>query len=221
LTILDDNDHLDNEDDKYHTESRSGEMGYSQQHKAETRAKLLRLASVTLRKDGPDKLGVIELMRTAGLTHGGFYAHFKSREALLVEALKMLFDEAQQRYHNISTGASPREALAKFIDQYLAPAHRDALSPCPIVTLNSDLLRQPQSFRAAYRVGVKKLVETIAGWTEAAGITDDQAVAASILADMAGAIALSRSVADKRLSNNVLNATRRRIKARLGLRDAS
>jgi TetR/AcrR family transcriptional regulator, transcriptional repressor for nem operon len=218
LTILNDDDHLDDQYDMYHTENRSSEMGYSQQHKAETRAKLLRLASVTLREDGPDKLGVIELMRTAGLTHGGFYAHFKSREALLIEALKTVFDEAQQRYHKISMGVSPREALAKFIDQYLSPAHRDALSACPIVTLNSDLPRQPQAFRAAYRAGVKKLVGIIAGWIEAAGIADDEALAASVLADMAGAIALSRSVADKRLSNNLLNVARRRIKAQLDLR---
>jgi TetR/AcrR family transcriptional regulator, transcriptional repressor for nem operon len=190
-------------------------MGYSQQHKAETRAKLLSLASEMLRKDGPDKLGVVELMRAAGLTHGGFYAHFKSREILLIEALKTVFDEAQQRYHTYSRGSPPREAIATFVDRYLSPTHRDMLSVCPIVTLNSDLPRQSQAFRAAYRTGVKKLVGIIAGWIEAADISDDKALAASILAEMAGAIALSRSVADKRLSDALLNTTRRRVKSRL------
>ena len=114
-------------------------MGYSQTHKAETHAKLLKLASEALRKDGPDKLGVIELMRVAGLTHGGFYAHFKSRDELVLEALKAVFDEAQQRYHGFSGGLPPREALTRFIEQYLSPVHRDKLSMCPIVTLNSDL----------------------------------------------------------------------------------
>ncbi len=196
-------------------------MGYSQLHKAETHAKLLQLASETLRKDGPDKLGVIELMRAADLTHGGFYAHFKSRDDLLVEALKAVFDEAQQRYHRFSEGLPPREKLTRFIDQYLSPAHRDMLSLCPIVTLNSDLPRQPQTFRASYRAGVKKLVRIIASWIEASGIADGEALAASMLGEMAGAIAVSRSVTDKRLSDDLLRMARRRIKAQLTLGCAS
>jgi TetR/AcrR family transcriptional repressor of nem operon len=196
-------------------------MGYSQQHKAETRARLLKLASVALRKDGPDKLGVVELMRAAGLTHGGFYAHFKSREMLLIEALKAVFDEAQQRYHDVSADVPPREALARFVDHYLSPAHRDTLSACPIVALNSDLPRQSRAFRAAYRAGVRDLLRIIEGWIEAAGVAGGEACAASMLAEMAGAIAVSRSVADDRLSNNLLSAARRRVKSQLGLRGAA
>jgi TetR/AcrR family transcriptional repressor of nem operon len=192
-------------------------MGYSQEHKAETHAKLLRLAALMLCKEGPDKLGVAELMRVAGLTHGGFYAHFKSRDALLVKALEAIFEESQRRYDDIGAGLLPLEALAKFVDQYLSPAHRDKHSRCPVVTLNSDLLRQPEAFRAAYRAGVDKLVDILAGWISSAGIANERTLAASMLAEMAGAIAFSRSIADKRLSDDVLRVTRQRVKLQLGL----
>ena len=84
-------------------------MGYSQTHKAETHAKLVKLAGRVLRKNGPEQLAVVELMHAAGLTHGGFYAHFKSREVLLVEALGGILEEAQQKYHRLGDGftASP------------------------------------------------------------------------------------------------------------------
>jgi TetR/AcrR family transcriptional regulator, transcriptional repressor for nem operon len=195
-------------------------MGYSQKQKRDTHATLLKLASAMLRESGPEKLGVVELMRAAGLTHGGFYAHFESKEALLLETLKVVFEEAQQKYHLIGDGLPPREALTNVIDEYVSSGHRDRLSMCPIVTLNSDLLRQSKRFRATFSVGVKKLVRILANWIEAAGLRDSEALAASILSAMAGAIAVSRAVSDKHLSDNVLAMARSTIKVRLGLNDA-
>ena len=192
-------------------------MGYSQQHKAETRTTLLKLASVALRKHGPDKLGAVELMKTAGLTHGGFYAHFESREALLVEALKTVFEEAEARYQTYADRSPPREALSSFISDYLSPTHRDGLSLCPIVTMNSDLPRQSSSFRAAYRTGVLSLVRILAGWIKAAGLPAAEVTSASLLAEMAGAIGLSRAITDKTVSNRLLERTHGRIRAQLSL----
>jgi TetR/AcrR family transcriptional regulator, transcriptional repressor for nem operon len=196
-------------------------MGYSREHKAETHAKLLKLASETLRRDGPDKLGVIELMRAAGLTHGGFYAHFRSRDDLLIEALNAAFDHALARYQRYGEGLPPRQALGKFIDLYLSAAHRDTLSVCPIVTLNSDLPRQPRAFRAAYRAGVQKLVEAIGLWIDGAGVPSGQERAADLLGEMAGVIGMSRAVADRSLSDDLLAAARRRIRSQLNLGSAS
>ena len=196
-------------------------MGYSQEHKAETHAKLLKLASETLRKDGPDKLGVIELMRAAGLTHGGFYAHFRSRDDLVIEALNAVFDQALARYQRYGESLPPRRALGKFIDLYLSATHRDALSVCPIVTLNSDLPRQPLAYRAAYRAGVQKLVQAIGLWIDGAGLSDWEVKAADLLAEMAGVIAISRAVPDRSLSDDLLASARRRIRARLNLGSVS
>lgn len=192
-------------------------MGYSQRHKTETHAKLVKLAGRVLREKGPEKVAVVDLMHSVGLTHGGFYAHFKSREALLVEALKGVFEEAQQTYHHIGDGLPPRRALTNFIDTYVSAAHRDRLSGCPIVTLGSDFPRQSRTFRATFNSGVKRLVSILARWIDAAGIPNSETLAASILSAMAGAVAVARAVSDKRLSDDVLEATRETIKARLSL----
>jgi TetR/AcrR family transcriptional repressor of nem operon len=193
-------------------------LGYSQTHKAETHAKLVKLAGRVLRKNGPEQLAVVELMHAAGLTHGGFYAHFKSREVLLVEALGGIFEEAQQKYHRLGDGLPPRRALKNFIDAYVSPAHRDSLSGCPIVTLGSDFPRQSRAFRITFNSGVTNLVSILAEWIDAAGIPNSEALAASILSAMAGAIGVARAVSNKRLSDDVLKATRETIKGRLSLK---
>jgi len=193
-------------------------MGYSQAHKAETHAKLVKLAGRVLRKNGPEQLAVVELMHSAGLTHGGFYAHFKSREVLLVEALNGIFEEAQQGYHRLGDGLPPRRALTNFIDVYVSPAHRDSVSRCPIVTLGSDFPRQSRVFRTTFNSGVKNLVSILARWIDAAGIPNSEALAASILSAMAGAIGVARAISDKRLSADVLQVTRKAIKERLFLK---
>ena len=197
-------------------------MRYSDTHKSETHAKLVRLAGRVLREKGPEKLAVAELMQAAGLTHGGFYAHFKSKDALLTEALEGVFEESRRKFQRVTDGLPPREALARYIDFYVSPAHRDNLSrECPIVALNSDLPRQSKKFRASFDVGMQLLVRGLTGWIETAGISDSKALAASVLSAMAGAVAVSRTVSDKRLSDELLKSTRESIKSRLGLSDAS
>ncbi|HTW72984.1 MAG TPA: TetR/AcrR family transcriptional regulator [Acetobacteraceae bacterium] len=197
-------------------------MRYSETHKAETHAKLVKLAGRVLREKGPDKLAVAELMAAAGLTHGGFYAHFKSKDALLAEALQGVFEESRQKRRAVADVLPPREALVRYIDLYLSPAHRDRpATGCPVVALNSDLPRQSRRFRAAFDAGVTMLVADLDDWFKAAGIADGDGLAASVLAAMAGAVAVSRGIVDKRLSDALLAATRDSIKTRLGLLDIS
>jgi TetR/AcrR family transcriptional repressor of nem operon len=196
-------------------------MRYSETHKQETHAKLVKLAGGALREKGPERLAVAELMRAAGLTHGGFYAHFKSKDALLTEALEGAFDESRRKFERITAGLPPRDALARYVDLYVSPAHRDNLCDgCPIVALNSDLPRQPKKFRAAFDASTRLLLDRLSAWIKAAGIDDTEGLAASVLSAMAGAVAVSRTVSDKRLSDELLKSTRESIKARLGLSDA-
>lgn len=196
-------------------------MRYSETHKAETHARLLKLAGRTLREKGPDGLAVTDLMATAGLTHGGFYAHFKSKDALLTEALACIFEESRQRVRKTMQGMSPRDALRHYIDSYVSPAHRDrAAGGCPLVALNSHLPRQSRKFRMEFDAGVQAMVADLAGRLDAAGISDAESRAPEMVAAMAGAVAVSRAVSDKRLSDEFLAATRESIKARLGLSEA-
>jgi TetR/AcrR family transcriptional repressor of nem operon len=199
-------------------------MRYSESHKAETHQRLLKIAGRALRVKGPDGVAVAEVMKDAGLTHGGFYAHFKSKDALLVEALRGVFAYSGERYRNLTQDLPPRHALATYVDTYVSSAHRDnAQNGCPITALNSEMPRQSRKFREAFDAGVKSLVDALARRIEAAkvdtGDGDAETLAASVLSAMAGAVAISRAVSDKRLSDEMLEAARAGIKARLGVTD--
>ncbi len=197
-------------------------MRYSETHKGETHAKLVRLAGRTLRERGPKGLAVAQLMQAAGLTHGGFYAHFKSKDALLVEALEGAFQESMRTFQGVTDGLPPRDALARYIDLYVSLAHRDNRSrECPIVALNSDLPRQSKKFRATFDFGLRALLNRLTELIKAAGISDSEALAASVQSAMAGAVAVSRTVSDLRLSDELLKSARASIKARLGLSDTA
>jgi TetR/AcrR family transcriptional repressor of nem operon len=196
-------------------------MRYDENHKQETRARVLKVAAMTLREKGPDKLGVAEVMRAAGLTHGGFYAHFPSKEAFLTESLNEVFAQSRERRNELVEGLGPRGALSSYIDYYVSKSHRDnPASGCPIVALNSDLPRQSKKFRGAFDAGVKRLTEKLAAWIAAIGIEDADKVAVSVLSAMVGAVSLSRAVSDPHLSDDLLDAARAGIKARLGLGNA-
>jgi TetR/AcrR family transcriptional repressor of nem operon len=196
-------------------------MRYGETHKAETHAKLVKLAGRALREKGPEGLSVAELMGSAGLTHGGFYAHFKSKDALLAEALQDIFEESDRKLGQMTEGLPPRAALASFVDSYLSPAHRDKASTgCPIVALNSDLPRQSKRFRAAFVAGVRQLIGNLADRIDASGIADGERLATLVLATMAGAVVLSRAVSNEGLSDALLASARENIKAQLGLTDA-
>ncbi len=196
-------------------------MRYDENHKQETRARVLKVAAKALRQKGPDKLGVADVMRAAGLTHGGFYAHFPSKEAFLTESLNEIFAQSRERRNQLVEGLGPRGALSAYIDYYVSKSHRDnPASGCPIVALNSDLPRQPKKFRSAFDAGVKQLTKNLATWIAAMGIEEADKVAVSVLSAMVGAVALSRAVSDPDLSDELLDAARAGVKARLGLSDA-
>src|SRR5712664_1459558 len=155
-----------------------GKMRYDENHKQETRARVLKVAAKALREKGPDKLGVAEVMQAAGLTHGGFYAHFPSKEAFLTESLNEVFSQSQNRRSRLVEGLGPRGALSAYIDFYVSKSHRDnPASGCPLVALNSYLPRQPRKFRAAFDAGVKRLIEIMTLWIAELGLDEPERIA--------------------------------------------
>src|ERR671934_3165302 len=100
-------------------------MRYSREHKQETHDRIVRKASVRLREKGAHGIGVADLMKEAGLTHGGFYAHFDSREALVIEAFNYAMDRATERWRKVTADVAPEKRLATVVDGYLTAAHRD------------------------------------------------------------------------------------------------
>src|SRR5258708_17692302 len=100
-------------------------MRYDENHKTETRRKVLKAAARAIRAEGPERVGVAAVMAEAGLTHGGFYAHFASKDDLVGEAIVQMFVEAQGKFASTVRGRPPREALAAYIGFYLSRSHRD------------------------------------------------------------------------------------------------
>jgi len=158
------------------------------------------------------------VMKKAGLTHGGFYAHFGSKDELVAEAIRQMFGGPYTNFADLTEGKPPAEALAAYVDFYLSARHRDARDRgCPLPALSGDVARMPASARVRFGEGAKRLSKSIAGLLEAMGRDDAETLAASAIAEMVGAIALARATDDAARSDDILAATRKALGARLGL----
>jgi len=193
-------------------------MRYTTDHKQKTRARVLAEASKEIRAKGPHGVGVAGIMKRAGLTHGGFYAHFRSKDALVAAAIGTMFDNARTRWNTETENRDARVGLAAYIDFYLSPAHRDATATgCPIAALATDLPRLTTACRAAFAAGARRLTDAIAGKLAALGHRDDEALARSVVAELVGALSLARVEPDRTRSDAMLAASRRLLRTRLGL----
>ena len=189
-------------------------MRYSDTHGQETRRKVVRAAAVAACAHGSDGVRVAGVMAQVGLTHGGFYAHFANKEALLAAAVEEAFGASAHRFARLTAGLSGSQALSLFVDAYVSLEHRARPERgCPIASLASDLPRQAESIRQAYEAGVRRLIARIEGW-----LPDAQKIhAASMLAEMMGAVALSRALSSEADAETLLANSRASLKARMGI----
>jgi TetR/AcrR family transcriptional regulator, transcriptional repressor for nem operon len=194
---------------------------YSNEHKTETRRRVLKEAGRAIRRDGPDKIAVAGVMSRAGLTHGGFYAHFPSKDALIAEAIGTMFDDARARIERVED-EHPRTRLRRYIDFYLSAAHRDGRDRgCPLPALSGDLARSSDATRERFGAGAAALTARLAEWLRAMGRADAARDASALLAQMVGAVALARAVGDAAQSDAILADTHADLMARFGLEDVS
>jgi TetR/AcrR family transcriptional regulator, transcriptional repressor for nem operon len=193
-------------------------MRYDSEHKERTRSRVLKEAAKAIRAEGPHRVGVAGVMAEAGLTHGGFYAHFASKDDLVVAAMSQMFDEASAKFDSLTAEKPPAAALRAYIDFYLSRQHRDARDTgCPLPSLSADLPRLGVAARQQFAAGIAGLTAAIGGLLSALGRPDGGMLASSALAEMVGALSLARSVADPRQSDAILKASRDGLKLRLGL----
>ncbi len=196
-------------------------MRYGADHKDETRARVLKAAAKAIRADGPHKVAVAGVMAKVGLTHGGFYAHFKSKDDLIAASIGQMFEESGERVRRETEGLGPAEGLARYIDFYLSRAHRDARGAgCPLPYLSADAPRLDAASRATYAAGVARLTGRLAGMITRIGRSDPDTLAASALAELVGALALARADPEPARSDAILERSRAALKARLGLPQA-
>ena len=193
-------------------------MRYSETHAAETRQKVVKEAAAQIRRHGPDGVSVAKVMAAAGLTHGGFYAHFKSKDDLVVGALKSMFEQSRRRFEVVTEGLTGPAALAAFIDSYVTTTHRDHPERgCAIAVLSGDLARLKGAARKTYDAGVAALVARIENHLPDTVTGDRHALALSMISEMVGAVALSRALGDPAASVRLLDAARIAVKTRAGL----
>lgn len=193
-------------------------MRYASDHKTETRRRVLEEAARAIRAKGPDGVAVAGVMARAGLTHGGFYAHFASKDEMVAEAIGTMFDDARVRTSPIERLDDPRAALRGYIDFYLSPAHRDRRDRgCPLPALASDLARSKSPSRERFGDGVHALTERLARSLQAMDRPDPQAQASAMLTQLVGAVALARAVADPAQSDAILTGAHADLVARFAL----
>jgi TetR/AcrR family transcriptional regulator, transcriptional repressor for nem operon len=193
-------------------------MRYGPEQSEKTKQRVVKIAAAEMRKHGPDKVGVAGVMSRAGLTHGGFYAHFGSKDDLIAAAVERMFEESREFMREWTAGKAKDDALRAYINAYVSTVHRDRpQSGCAIAALSSDIHRQGRKARAAYDKGVAGLVGGIMKLLPEGDGAQNRALAVSMLAEMTGAVAAARAVSDQTLSDEILASARRSLRARAGL----
>lgn len=179
---------------------------YPKEHKAQTRKKIVSAAARLFRQRGYDGVGVDAVMSEAGLTAGGFYAHFPSKEALFAEAMAAALG-GEKRLSGAKRRASvAADPLRDLIFSYLSRTHRDQVAEgCPLPALTPDVARASHSTREIYE---QKLLSFLNNMEAALPAGADSGTALAVIAQCVGGLMISRAVKDEELSNRILKACR-------------
>ncbi len=188
-------------------------MRYSKEHKSETHARIVKNASVLLREKGAEGIGVAGLMKEAGLTHGGFYAHFNSRDALIGEAFAHAMDQTTRRWRQRAEQAPEGQRLASVVNGYLTTSHRDDIgNGCALPALGAEVLRANPKTRKAAANKLEDMIEMIADQMPnaelKAGARAARREAIGTLSAMLGALVLARMAGSGEFSSEILAAGR-------------
>jgi TetR/AcrR family transcriptional repressor of nem operon len=184
-------------------------MRYSKEHKQETHARIVKKASVRLREKGAHGIGVADLMKDAGLTHGGFYAHFDSREALVIEAFGYAMDRSIAHWRKKAEQTPIDKRLAAVVDSYLTPSHRDDPGHgCAIPALSAEIARENPKTRKAFAAKLEQMIEMIAEQIPDVARKTARKQAMASLATMMGTLVLARVAGSGELSDEILGAGR-------------
>ena len=184
-------------------------MRYSREHKQETHAKIVKKAAVLLREKGAHGIGVSDLMKEAGLTHGGFYAHFDSREALVIEAFAHAMERSTDRWRKLAEQTAPDKRLATIVDSYLTTIHRDDPGHgCAIPTLGAEIARESPKTRKAFAAKLEQMIDMLAEQIPELPPKAARKQAMAAVATMMGTLVLARIAGNGDFSEEILAAGR-------------
>ena len=175
--------------------------------KEATHERIVKTAGRAIRRNGYAGAGVAEIMREAGLTHGGFYAHFESREAMLAEAADRAGAETVATMERVAATAPPEQALQAIIRTYLSKAHFQAVDTgCAVAALGSEMPRQSPRVRRAATRRIKEMIDLVGRHSPEWGQSGAHERALVTISTVVGALILARAVDDSKLSDALREA---------------
>jgi TetR/AcrR family transcriptional repressor of nem operon len=185
-------------------------MRVSREKFAENREKILTAAGVLFRENGFDGVGVADIMKAAGLTHGGFYGHFESKDDLALEVSRKLIERVVERWKALIDGSDrPLQAL---LDHYVHwRTVDDPGGSCVFATMIQEVSRSEGAVRAVFSDGLAALVETLVDIVPGETEEERRANATTTLSSMMGAVILARAVEDRALAEQFLATMRRKL----------
>ena len=176
--------------------------------------RIVEAASRAIRRSGYHGTGVADIMKAAGLTHGGFYAHFPSREAMLAEAADRAGCESVEQMSRIAASAPPEHALQSMIGAYLSKEHVESVETgCATAALASEMPRQAPEVRRAATRRIKEMIDLVSRQLPDWGKPGAHEHALATVATMVGALVLARAVDDPRLSDALRDAALKHLTA--------
>jgi TetR/AcrR family transcriptional regulator, transcriptional repressor for nem operon len=179
-----------------------------------THERILSVAAQAIRRSGYEGTGVADIMKEAGLTHGAFYSHFESREAMLAQAAGKACAESAAAAARVVASAPPDRALASLLGAYLSRAHVERIDAgCPLAALGSETWRQTPEVRRVATRHVKEMIDLVARQLPDWGQPSAHERALVTVATMVGALLLARAVDDAGLSDALRSAALERLTA--------
>jgi TetR/AcrR family transcriptional repressor of nem operon len=183
-------------------------MRVSREKFAENREKILGVAGVLFLEKGFESTGVAEIMKAAGLTHGGFYGHFQSKEDLALEVSRALIERVKIRWNEIIAGA-PGAPLDALLNHYLSRCSvDDPGGSCVFASLVQEVSRSQGAVRSTFNDGLSALVDILSEIVPGDSAQERRAKGFTTLSAMMGAVILARAVESRELSDNFLFTTR-------------
>lgn len=187
-------------------------MRVSKETAARNREQILAAAARMFREQGITATGVDSITRAAGLTHGGLYSQFGSKEAIATEAIRYASRRSQRRWQRSAEPSAGASFLSSIVETYLAPAHRDAPGHgCVIAALATDVARQSKTVRRAFTRELKSTLEFLACQMPGKSSSRQFETATAAFSCMVGALVLARAARDDELSVRILNAAAARV----------
>ncbi|MDB5967996.1 MAG: transcriptional regulator, TetR family [Hydrocarboniphaga sp.] len=176
--------------------------------KEATHERIVDAAARAIRRSGYDGTSVADIMKEVGLTHGGFYAHFPSREAMLAEAADRAGADAVAASARVAAAAPPDQALQRMMRAYLSKEHvNSAENGCPVVALGSEMPRQAPEVRRAATLRIKEMIDVVTRHLPNWGQAGAHEQALVLVSAMVGTLVLARAVDDPKLSDALLAST--------------